>query len=321
MDAYFSNFSKPVGYISREYYATIQLPEEHLQYKSSINQYWKLMVKVDGEANLQGLQRPLEVLGNLHRIPSIHSLAIATCVCWYLFQIRAFPSVGDQSMNMSCQQSLLCILKLSGRDDTNHGQTNISQSLKGMEDCWKIHFLKMYLLLKMGIFQLDMLVFYQCDRIYKRLLYGIQSYCQNMTDCQFTSNTTWYSLQVIVTSPSSANEPGYVGVWNNLSLKQKHSTSKQNRRIWMNLFMYANAWFPEENGPFRVSENPYIPPNRCLSAELNEINSRHSLGVRFISIGKFGKWVGSQGTLIVLPSRKLTFPTWRKGKSSSKWTF
>lgn len=250
MDAYFSNFSKPVGYISREYYATIQLPEEHLQYKSSINQYWRLMVKVDGEANLQGLQRPLEVLGNLHRIPSIHSLAIATCFCWYLFQIWAFPSVGDQSMNMSCQQSLLCILKLSGRDDTNHGQTNIPQSLKGMEDCWKIHFLKMYLLLKMGIFQLDMLVFYQCDRIYKRLLYGIQSYCQNMTECQFTSNTTWYSLRKSLSHPQVQQmNLDIIGVWKNLSLKQKHSTSKQNRKICgFNLFgtvWYATVWFPE----------------------------------------------------------------------------
>ena len=215
------------------------------------------MVKVDGEANLQGLQRPLEVLGNLHRIPSIHWLLQHVFVDIY-FKFELFQASATNQWTWFASKNLLCIFKLSGRGDTNHGQTNIPQSLKGMEDCWKIHCLKMYLLLKMGIFQLDMLVFYQCDRIYKRLLYGIQSYCQNMTECQFTSNTTWYSLQVIVTSPSSANKPGYVGVWKNLSLKQKHSTSEQNRKIWMNLFMYANVWFPEETGPFRVSENPYI---------------------------------------------------------------
>ena len=165
------------------------------------------------------------------------------------FKFELFQASATNQWTWFASKKLLCIFKLSGRGDTNHGQTNIPQSLKGMEDCWKIHCLKMYLLLKMGIFQLDMLVFYQCDRIYKRLLYGIQSYCQNMTKCQFTSNTTWYSLQVIVTWPKFSKSAWIcwgcerIWVWN-----KKHSTSKQNRKIWMNLWMYANAWFPEETG-------------------------------------------------------------------------
>ena len=157
---------------------------------------------------------------------------------------------------------------------------------------------------------------------------------------KWTTNLRVYWLPIISLHPflSEESRPSTLTHWQGFTKQDRHQGSRNHvdpvfhgrvevgtisietvRFIWVNLtFAKLNSVQYWRRLCATPPQTLWIPRSKSWNLSILNMTNCEQIG----NLVFFSFWVSSPNPLYEwLPSRKLTYPTWGKGKSSSKWTF